>query len=583
VVENGSVSPADVQATFCATLIDEWLRSGLRHVVVSPGSRSTPLALAFASRSEFELSVVLDERSASFVAIGIARVTKRAVILLCTSGTAAVEYHPAVTEADLDHVPLIVCTADRPPELHSIGAPQTVVQQNLFGESPRSTFDPGVPSSANESAWRSIAARCVLAAEHSVRGPGPVHVNLAFREPLVGTPGALPASRPDGAPWHGAIGGQAGLSEMNVAEIRTHVSGRRGVIVVGDGCGSPASVHRLAIALGWPVLADVRSGARVPSGHTIALADVFLRHKATASMLTPEVVVRLGAPWASKVLGQWLANVPDDVLVDPFDAWFDPNRACSLHVIADPTRFCDDTVMLGSLEPAPPSWLNDWREAESVTASAVGSVVDQTISEPTILEPVLARSLLGAVPEGSHLVVSSSMPVRDIEWFGAPRNGVVVHSNRGANGIDGVVSTVVGVAIGAGGAPVIGLLGDLSFLHDVSGLVTAASLGVPVTFVVVDNHGGGIFEFLPQSSALDRRSFELLFGTPQNVDLGALAAACGFEVLQAKSVAAVLEVLMQSCNGVRVIVVKTDREANVDAHARINNAAAALLEKTWAK
>jgi 2-succinyl-5-enolpyruvyl-6-hydroxy-3-cyclohexene-1-carboxylate synthase len=573
------VSPADVQAAFCATLIDEWLRAGLRHVVISPGSRSTPLALAFAGRSEFELSVVLDERSASFVAVGIARATKRAVILLCTSGTAAVEYHAAVVEADLDHVPLIVCTADRPPELHSIGAPQTVVQQNLFGGSSRWTCDPGVASSANESAWRSSAARCVLAAEHSVSGPGPVHLNLAFREPLVGTAGKLPEARPGGAPWHSSTGGLAGLSEATAAEIRTRVSGRRGALVVGEGCGSAASVHQLATALGWPVLADVRSGARIVSEHTIGLADVFLRHQTTAATLVPEVVVRLGAPWASKVVGQWLANVPDDVLVDPFDAWFDPNRACALHVRSDPTQFCDDLLTFGSLLPAPPSWLDQWRASEHATASAVSSIVDQTISGPTILEPVLARSLLDALTDGSHLVVSSSMPVRDIEWFGAPRTGVAVHSNRGANGIDGVVSTIVGVAVGAKGAPVIGLLGDLSFLHDASGLVTAASLGVPVTFVVVDNGGGAIFEFLPQAGALDRRSFELLFGTPQKVDLVALAAACGFEVVQALSVAAVVELVTELTDRVRVIVVKTDRVANVEVHARINDAAAELLEK----
>jgi 2-succinyl-5-enolpyruvyl-6-hydroxy-3-cyclohexene-1-carboxylate synthase len=573
------VSLIDVQATFCATLIDEWLRAGIRYMVVSPGSRSTPLALAVASRPEVELRVVLDERSASFMAIGIARATKRAVILLCTSGTAAVEYHAAVVEADLDHVPLIVCTADRPPELHSIGAQQTVIQQHLFGGSPRWVCDPGVPSAANESAWRSLAARCVLAAEHSVRGPGPVHLNLAFREPLVGNPGPLPAGRPDGAPWHAATTGAARLSVEGVADVANRISGRRGVLVVGDGCGSVHEIHRLAGALDWPILADVRSGARIPSKHTVSLADVFLRHQPTANALAPEVVVRLGAPWASKVLGQWLANAPEDVLVDPFDSWLDPNRACSLHVSADPTQFCRDLLTHGSLEPTQAEWLGDWREVESVASSAVSSVVDQTVSEPTILEPALARSLLNALPDGAHLVVSSSMPVRDIEWFGAPRTGVVVHSNRGANGIDGVVSTIVGVAAGAQGAPVIGLLGDLSFLHDASGLVTAASLAIPVTFVVVDNGGGGIFEFLPQASSLDRRSFELLFGTPQKVNIAALAQAHGFDVVHAESVAEVLAKLGEPTTAVRVILVETDRVANVEAHERINGAAAKRLDQ----
>jgi 2-succinyl-5-enolpyruvyl-6-hydroxy-3-cyclohexene-1-carboxylate synthase len=578
-------SASDVQATFCCTLVDEWLRAGLRNVVVSPGSRSTPLALALAGRAEFELHVVLDERSAAFVAVGIARATKRAAILLCTSGTAAVEYHAAVAEADLDHVPLIVCTADRPPELHSIGAPQTVVQQNLFGGSTRWACDPGVASLANRSAWRSTAARCVLAAEHSVQGPGPVHLNLAFREPLVGTPGELPVGRNHGAPWHSGTSGRSGLTPNSAAEIAVRIAGRRGVLVVGEGCGSVSAVQALASALGWPVVADVRSGARIPGKHTISFADVFLRHRPTGEILAPEVVVRLGAPWASKVLGQWLANVPDDILVDPFDAWFDQNRASALHVSSDPTQFCLDLIDHGKLSKAPSEWLALWRHADRESDLAISSAVDEAEAKTeralTIQEPVLARSILAALPEGSHLVVSSSMPVRDIEWFGAPRNGVVVHSNRGANGIDGVVSTVVGVAIGANGAPVIGLLGDLAFFHDASGLITAASLAAPLTLVVVDNGGGGIFEFLPQAAALDRRSFELLFGTPQNVDVAALAVACGFEVIRASCVDDVVVALNKAndwVRGVQVIVVKTDRVANVDVHNRINAAAAKRLD-----
>ncbi len=563
-----AVSPEDVQATFCATLVDEWVRAGVVHFVVSPGSRSTPLALAIAADQRAQLRVVLDERSAAFVAIGIARATSRCAVLLCTSGTAAVEFHAAVVEADLDHVPLIVCTADRPPELHGIGAAQTVVQQGLYGGSTRWACDPGVPSAATMSTWRSISSRCVLAAETSVRGPGPVHLNLAFREPLVGVVAALPASRPEGRGWHVGRGRKTHLSAVEIEAMATYLSGRRGVLVVGALGGDPDAVHSLAWRLGWPVLADMRSGSRIESQHTIAFADLILRDVDVARQLRPDVVLRLGAPWASKVVGQWLADVADDVLVDPFDSWLDPNRACAVHITTDPSSLCHRLSECDTLQPAPEGWLATWRGLDDLAGPAVTQTLDTNANGP-LLEPVVARTLYSTLAPDAHLVVSSSMPVRDLEWFGELRTGVTVHANRGANGIDGVVSTVLGVAIGAANSPVVGLLGDLAFLHDASGLVTASSLGIGVTFVVVDNGGGGIFEFLPQAQRLDRGAFELLFGTGQNVDIVALSQALGFDAIEVsgrEELAAALRVVPV---GPRVIVIRTDRVANVGVHNEI--------------
>jgi 2-succinyl-5-enolpyruvyl-6-hydroxy-3-cyclohexene-1-carboxylate synthase len=566
----------ELQATFCSTLVDEWFRAGVRYFVVSPGSRSTPLALAIAGRSDVYLRVVLDERSASFVALGIARATKRAVVLLCTSGTAAVEYHAAVVEADLDHVPLIVCTADRPPELHGIGAPQTVVQHGLYGSATRWSVDPGVADEANRSSWRSVAARTVLAAEHSVRGPGPVHMNLPFREPLVATPLSLPPGRPDGLPWHRTVNASSPMGEAVLQDLLSHVSGRRGVLVIGDGAGSVSAIHRLAEALQWPILADARSGARIDSAHTISYVDLFLRDLSTAEELRPEVVVHMGAPWASKVLGQWLASAPNDVLVDPFDAWLDPNRACALHLNVDPTDLANGLVNAPDLQPATVEWLSRWRTVDDRAASVLDAMTRAGANDTSILEPVLARSLLHSLPDGSHLVVSSSMPVRDVEWFGAARSGVTVHANRGANGIDGVVSTIVGVAIASDG-PTYGLLGDLSFLHDASGLVTAATLGVAATLVVVDNAGGGIFEFLSQATTVARSTFESLFGTPQAVDIAGLAAAFGFEVIRVRTVAELCEVVRTPTSRLRLVVANTDRVANVEAHRVLNASVAEAL------
>jgi 2-succinyl-5-enolpyruvyl-6-hydroxy-3-cyclohexene-1-carboxylate synthase len=337
-----------------------------------------------------------------------------------------------------------------------------------------------------------------------------------------------------------------------------------------------SAIHRLAEALQWPILADARSGARIDSAHTISYVDLFLRDLSTAEELRPEVVVHMGAPWASKVLGQWLASAPNDVLVDPFDAWLDPNRACALHLNVDPTDLANGLVNAPDLQPATVEWLSRWRTVDDRAASVLDAMTRAGANDTSILEPVLARSLLHSLPDGSHLVVSSSMPVRDVEWFGAARSGVTVHANRGANGIDGVVSTIVGVAIASDG-PTYGLLGDLSFLHDASGLVTAATLGVAATLVVVDNAGGGIFEFLSQATTVARSTFESLFGTPQAVDIAGLAAAFGFEVIRVRTVAELCEVVRTPTSRLRLVVANTDRVANVEAHRVLNASVAEAL------
>ncbi len=573
-------SAADCQATFCATLVDEWVRGGVRDAVVSPGSRSTPMALALAGDSRVRLTVVLDERSGAFRALGLARATRRPSVLLCTSGTAAVEYHAAVVEADLDRVPLLVCTADRPPELHGIGAPQTVDQQGLFGRSVRWFAQLGVPDDANRSSWRSFASRALAESLGSVRGPGPVHVNLPFREPLVGNPSRLPSGRPDGEPWHRTVaGGSVAVASGRLEVVRSLVHGRRGIIVAGAGTiggddrEGAEVIHRLASALGWPLLADPRSGLRTKTSTLVAAADAILRSPRAAELLRPDVVLRLGAPWASKVLGQWLAaSGADDVLVDPFGAWLDPHRGASVVVQADPVEVARGLLDL-RVEAARPSWTSQWR---SVAAAADGALADaldgSTGSSPggdALSEPWVARTMLRHLPRGARVVVSSSMPIRDVEWFAPPLLHVELHANRGANGIDGVVSTVLGVA-GVGDArPTVGLLGDLAFLHDAGALASAGSRAA--TFVIIDNGGGGIFEFLPQASSLDRDRFELLFGTPQGVDVAAVARGYGWtvdEVTDQATFIAAIEAVDTSTS--RVIVVRTDRQANVRVHEQLN-------------
>ena len=564
-----------LQDAFAATVVDEWARGGVTDAVVAPGSRSTPLAVALAAEGRLRLHVVLDERSAGFFAVGLGLASGRPAVVLTTSGTAVAELHPAVVEAHHARVPLLVCTADRPPDLHHVGAPQTVEQVGIYGPAVRWAFAPGVPDEASLPSWRSVAARALLEATVGPHGAGPVHLNLAFREPLVGRPDRTVDGRAGGGPWHAATGvGRSGPPAEVVEALAA--SGDLGLVVAGAGAGDPAVVHDLAAALGWPVLADPRSGCRLPDASTVAAADALLRVPGFADAHRPGVVLRLGAPWASRVVGEWLAALDaPQYLVDPHGAWLDPGRSATTVVAADPTELAAAVACAPTRRPAPPGWLAGWAAAEASAQGAIDDVVAAR-AEPT--EPAVARAVAGAVAPGGTLVVSSSMPVRDVEWYGRPRTGLRVLSNRGANGIDGVVSTAFGAAV-AGPGPTAALVGDLAFLHDTNGLLIppGAADGVDATVVVVDNDGGGIFSFLPQAKVLAADRFERLLGTPHGLDLCAVARAHGVDAFEAGSVEEVAAAVAAPPSGVRVVVVRTDRSANVAVHDEVHRAVAAAV------
>jgi len=566
--------PVTTAATFCATLVDEWVRAGVTDAVVAPGSRSTPLALAIAAEPRLRLHVHHDERSASFLALGLGMATGRPALLLCTSGTAATHFHAAAVEAHQAEVPLLVCTADRPPELRQVGAPQTIEQAGLYGGAVRWAFDPGVPDEAMRGAWRSIASRAVV--ESLAPRPGPVHLNLPFRDPLVGEAGALPPGREGGAPWHTSVVGRPVLDRSSVEAVATRLERHRGVIVAGRGCGEPDAVHALAEALEWPVLADVQSGCRLPRPATVAAFDDLLRHPGFAADHTPEVVLRLGAPPASKVLSQWLAaSGAEQVQVHPTPAWIDPEHTASVRVVADPDLLAAALVLNEVRGATGTPWLARWAAAEARARAAITSVLG---AHPEATEPHVARATLAALPDGASLVVSSSMPIRDLEWYGDPREGVRVLANRGANGIDGVVSTAAGVALGTG-APTALLIGDVALLHDANGFLGLAERGADLVVVAVDNRGGGIFEFLPQASQVPRERFELLFGTPHQVHLPGVAGLHGvgsWTVDAAEDVGpAVAHAAAQG--GVHLVHVRTDRLANVAVHDALHRAVQAAL------
>jgi 2-succinyl-5-enolpyruvyl-6-hydroxy-3-cyclohexene-1-carboxylate synthase len=573
--------PEDVQATFCATLVDEWVRGGVTDAVVCPGSRSTPMALALAGDHRIAVHVHHDERAGAFTALGLGLASGTPALVLTTSGTGAVELHPAVVEAHQGGVPLIALTADRPPELHDVGAPQTVQQVHLFGGAVRWSADPGVPDAAAAGTWRSLAARTVAEATTGVAGPGPVHLNLAFREPLVGAAGELPPGRADGAPWHTTVGRRAAVDRVGTARLEELLDADRGVIVAGAGSGDPAVVHALSAATGWPVLADPRSGCRSSSAGVVAAFDPILRHGPTAAAFAPDVVLRLGMPPASKVLGSWIASSGAvEVAVDGHGRWFDAEHRAAHVLHADPAAAVQALIhLVGGRAAVDAGWLQGWIDAERVAQVAIGAVLDEHV-EPT--EPGIARTVFAALPEGSTLVVSSSMPVRDVEWFAAPRGGVRVLANRGANGIDGVVSTGVGAALAArgSGAPTVVLVGDVAFLHDSNALLGLGDRGVDLTVVVVDNDGGGIFSFLPQGEALGADRFEQLFGTPHGVDLSVLAAAHGLMTVEPATGADVADAVLASvgAGGARLVQIRTDRTTNVAVHNELNQAVAAALE-----
>jgi 2-succinyl-5-enolpyruvyl-6-hydroxy-3-cyclohexene-1-carboxylate synthase len=543
--------------------VDEWVRNGVRHAVVAPGSRSTPLALALAADDRLTVHVHHDERAAAFLALGIGRATGVPAVVLTTSGSAAGHLHPAVIEASYGGVPLLVCTADRPPELQSVGAPQTVDQAHLYGRAVRWFAEPGVADEATAHTWRSLASRAV--AECVGGRPGPVHLNLAFREPLVGEAGPLPEGRAGGRPWHQVAPVRAEVG----TDLLPALAPGRGVLVAGGGIEVPWHVVELAEAIDWPVLADPRSGCRTPGPSTVAAFDALLRDPGFAAAHAPEVVVRLGEAPASKVLGQWLAaSGAEQVVVAP--AWLDPDRQANHVVRAEPSAWC--RAMAAAVEPrAGDGWRRSWVEADARAQLAVEQVLARH-EEPT--EPFVARTVV-AEAEGT-LVVASSMPVRDVEWYSAPRAGLRVVANRGANGIDGVVSTGVGVAAGSGG-PVTVLLGDVAFLHDANALLGLADRGLDLTIVVVDNRGGGIFSFLPQASALGVDRFEQLFGTPHEVDLPSLAAVHGVTAIGVHVAEGLAPALRAARGGTHVVVVRTDRQANPAVHDEVHAAVAAVV------
>jgi 2-succinyl-5-enolpyruvyl-6-hydroxy-3-cyclohexene-1-carboxylate synthase len=550
------VNPATALAS---VLVDELQRCGMTDVVLAPGSRSAPLALALHAAEEaglLRLHVRIDERSASFLGLGMAKRSGRPVALVCTSGTAAANFHPAVVEAHESGVPLIVITADRPPELRDTGANQTIDQVKLYGTAVRWSAEIGVPENrpGMVAYWRSLVSRAWGLAQAPV--PGPVHVNAAFREPLI----------PDGdETWCEPLDGDATGAWTKVRPATPgsvlHVPPtRRGVLVVGDGAANVKRYVAAASMAGWPVLSEPNGNARY-GDHALSSHHFLLGVPEFVERHRPEVVVTLGKPGLSRPLLSLLRRAEEHIVLAPDLAhWPDPVRSATQVApeVEIPVVSGDDV------------WLKSWRAADQAAAAAVDAVLDAV---PEVSEPRLARDMAATLPGGSLLFTAASMPIRDLDQVMRPRRGIRIMANRGASGIDGLVSSAMGAALVHSGRSY-ALLGDLAFLHDQNGLIMGPRERRPdLAILVVNNQGGGIFSLLPQAAL--RGPFERVFGTPHQVDLEAVAAAHGVPYRRLAAAADLPKAL--AGDGLRIIEARTDREANAALHADLRKAAQAAV------
>ena len=569
------VLPAD---RFVRALLASLYQGGLRHVVIAPGSRNTPLTAALtAPGSPFQTWLHLDERSASYFALGLARQLGQPVAVSCTSGTAAANFLSAAVEARLSRVPLILLTADRPPEARDVGAAQTVDQVGMYGSHVKWAADlPVAEPAAIEELVRYARSAGARAAAVALETPaGPVHLNVPFREPLIEAgdapfdAGEVPAAR--------ASSGQTLPDPATVERLARMLIRRRGLIVAGPEDNLPVeAVARLAAALHWPIVADPLSGMRAglhDQSNVIDCVDALVREPAFAAAAVPEVVIRFGASPTCKPFNTWLAGLGQvhRIVVDAASAatggWRDPDLQADEAIASDVAPFCE--ALIDAINPERVTtfeWPSLWRDANAAARAAMREAI-AALDEP--FEGRAVIDLADALPDGATLVAGNSMPVRDIDsfFFNTPKRIRIV-GTRGASGIDGVVSTAVGAAA-AGDGPVALLIGDLSFLHDLNGLWPVGRYNLDLTVVLVNNNGGGIFSFLPQRNATPSR-FDAWWGTPHGLDLShAVALHRGHHTLLEAGPASDLISNAMTSPGLDVLELRTDRDRNVELHQQV--------------
>ncbi len=566
-----------------SALIDELARSGVERAILSPGSRSSPIALALEREPGIELTIVLDERSAGFMALGITLESGSPAILACTSGSAAANLHPAIVEADQAGVPMIVLTSDRPPELRGIGAGQTIDQIGLYGTSARWFCEVGTHDADDAGLLHLRSTGCRAFAE-AASGRGPVHLNLSWRDPLgpeprpddVSAADALAirgrsGGRPLTVPIHGREPGDAVLQALAEAVERSE----RGLIVAGRHTDRqlPGLISGLSAASGLPILAEPASGLRF-GGHdrtaVVAGYDLIVRSKPPE--LDPDLILRFGDMPTSKPLRAWIENCDaDQIVIDPPGRWNEPTRRAGALIRADAGSLA--SALAGLVKPHAGGWRNRWIAAERSAQEAIDAAL---AAVPSPNEPAIHRAIGSAFADGDRVLLASSMPIRDAEGFmrGGPA-GVRFYSNRGANGIDGLISTAAGIATAAGRSGVTwAILGDLALAHDVGGLAALSAVQSPVRLIVIDNGGGGIFDFLPQAQQVGAGAFERLFTTPSGLDIERAAGLYGIPYVDLANEAGLRNL---HGSGPLIAHIRVDRAGNVELHRRIAAAVGAAL------
>ncbi|MEP7286799.1 MAG: 2-succinyl-5-enolpyruvyl-6-hydroxy-3-cyclohexene-1-carboxylic-acid synthase [Chloroflexota bacterium] len=562
---------------YVSAFVDELARSGVHHVCVCPGSRSTPLAMILAETPALKVWMHLDERSAAFFALGIAKMSYEPVALVCTSGTAAANFLPAVVEAHFARIPLIVLTADRPPELRDIGAPQTIDQVRLYGSHVKWFVDMALPENTPDALRyvRTVANRAV--AEAVAATTGPVHLNFPFREPLVPLPpesSVADMARPDHRPFATV---KRGLRRTDLREVKALASDlarvERGLIVCGPHSNpdfAPA-VARLSEMIGYPILADPLSQLRCGQhdcSNVISTYDAFLRDPAFVERAAPQIILRLGATPTSKPLLQYLKKYANVRQILIGSEWYDPDLIVSDVFKAESRLLCEDLVdqLGGHSREAGSPWLWEWTETERHVRTAIDT---HLLTNTELFEGSVFPELSKLMPNGTTLYTSSSMPVRDLDtFFPVSEYAIRFLANRGANGIDGVVSSALGASAVCNG-PLVLVIGDIAFYHDMNGLMAAKLHHLNATIILINNDGGGIFSFLPQAAYPEH--FEQLYGTPHGLDFRHTAELYGahytlatdwheFRNAVSKGVAA---------TGLKIIEIQTNRAQNVKQHRAI--------------
>lgn len=559
---------------YIAAFVDELSQMDIKHAVISPGSRSTPVSMLLASHPSIKTHINIDERSAAFYALGLAKATQNPVALICTSGTAAANYYPAVVEANLSRVPLIVITADRPHELRDVGAPQTINQIHLYGDHVKWFSEMAVPAGAeSDLAYvRNISRRAVIEAKK--KPAGPVHLNMPIKEPLI------PDMKEDyyhaGRFSHTVASdfdtGCLQVSQATLDKLASELDrNQKGLIICGEihDAAFAEKVIQLGKQLKYPILADPLSQLRTSSksADIIDCYDSLLKVEAVKGELKPDIIIRFGAMPVSKPLMLFLKACREaiHIVVDSGSGWREPAGVPASFIYSDEAWLCKQLTELVSAKESN-KWYTDW----TVLNRQVKRVLTSLRDEERLNEGKVFLELQDVTPVDCQIFVSNSMPIRDCDtFFHTHKSDRKIHCNRGANGIDGVVSSALGVS--AVGLPTLLVIGDLSFFHDLNGLLAAKMLNGNITIIVINNDGGGIFSFLPQ--AAEKEHFEELFGTPHGLDFSHAVNMYGGEFTRVRDWEHFRQAVSGSFEkeGINVIEVQTNREENVQLHRKLQN------------